>query len=142
MTENALVPELSVQDWQRSRSFYLSIIGFEVLYERPEEGFSYLALGEAQLMIDQIGVGRTFTVGDAAFSYPLGRGVNLQLRVPDLGAILKRVEASGITPVIAPEERWYRRDGMEIGNRQFVLADPDGYLIRPFESLGTRPFMA
>ena len=49
------------------------------------------------------------------------------------------------------EERWYRVDvaesggrwqvkgPTEAGNRQFVLADPDGYLWRPFRDLGMRP---
>jgi hypothetical protein len=49
------------------------------------------------------------------------------------------------------EERWYRVDvaetggrwqmqgPTEAGNRQFVVADPDGYLWRPFRDLGTRP---
>lgn len=49
------------------------------------------------------------------------------------------------------EERWYqvdvaqaggrwRRSGpTAAGNRQFVLADPDGYLWRPFTDLGERP---
>jgi catechol 2,3-dioxygenase-like lactoylglutathione lyase family enzyme len=54
---NALVPELAVSDWQTSRAFYCHLVGFEIAYERPEEGFSFLTLGEAQLMIDQIGIG-------------------------------------------------------------------------------------
>ena len=54
---NALVPELSVSNWSASRTFYCGILGFDVVYERPEEGFSYLALGAAELMIDQIGMG-------------------------------------------------------------------------------------
>ena len=37
------------------------------------------------------------------------------------------------------EERWYRREDEELGNRQFVVADPDGYLLRFFTNLGTRP---
>jgi hypothetical protein len=41
--------------------------------------------------------------------------------------------------VIPIEERWYRRDQMETGNRQFVVADPDGYLLRFFSDLGRRP---
>ena len=28
------------------------------------------------------------------------------------------------------EESWYRRGSEENGNRQFVVADPDGYLLR------------
>lgn len=42
---NALVPEIAVSDWQKSRAFYCDLIGFHVVYERPEEGFTYLALG-------------------------------------------------------------------------------------------------
>lgn len=141
MRENALVPELAVRDWDISRSFYVDVIGFTVLYERPEEGFSFLMLGEAQLMIDQIGVTRTFSIDGEPLAYPLGRGMNLQIRVPDLSAILRRLQANSIPLVLEPEERWYRRDDSELGNRQFVVADPNGYLIRPFEDLGTRPFM-
>lgn len=37
------------------------------------------------------------------------------------------------------EERWYRVNEQETGNRQFVVADPDGYLLRFFEDLGLRP---
>lgn len=38
-----------------------------------------------------------------------------------------------------PEERWYRQGEEEFGNRQFVLIDPDGYLLRFFTDLGRRP---
>lgn len=48
MIGNALVPELGVSDWRRSRAFYCDLVGFEVAYERPEEGFSDLTLGKAQ----------------------------------------------------------------------------------------------
>lgn len=34
------------------------------------------------------------------------------------------------------EERWYRRDDLEIGVRQFAVQDPDGYLIRLSQSIG------
>ena len=40
------------------------------------------------------------------------------------------------------EERWYRQDQTETGHRQFVVADPDGYLLRFFSSLATRPATA
>lgn len=137
---NALVPELAVSDWQKSRSFYCDLIGFHVVYERPEEGFTYLALGDAQLMIDQIGAGRTFEDKAGPLKYPLGRGMNLQIAVPSLEPILTRIERAGIALFLPLEEKWYRRGEIELGNRQFVIADPDGYLIRPFESLGERPF--
>jgi catechol 2,3-dioxygenase-like lactoylglutathione lyase family enzyme len=140
-TSNALVPELAVSDWQKSRAFYCDLIGFHVVYERPEEGFTYMALGEAQLMIDQIGAGRTFDQKDAPAEFPFGRGMNLQISVPSLQPILARLERAGIALYLPLEEKWYRRGATEVGNRQFVVADPDGYLLRPFESLGERDFV-
>lgn len=137
MGENALVPELAVTDWRKTCSFYVDLIGFEVLYARPDEGFAYLTLGTAQLMIDQIGTGRTFD-SETPLIPPLGRGLNLQLRVPDLSALVGRLELAGHPLALPVEERWYRRDDHEVGNRQFLVADPDGYLLRPFEDLGKR----
>jgi catechol 2,3-dioxygenase-like lactoylglutathione lyase family enzyme len=136
---NALVPELSVSDWWNSRNFYCGLIGFHVVYDRPEEGFAYLALGGAQLMIDQIGVGRDFDIADAPLQHPFGRGINLQIEVPSTGAILARLEAAGVPIYLPSEDKWYRRGELEVGNRQFVVADPDGYLLRLFEDLGERP---
>jgi catechol 2,3-dioxygenase-like lactoylglutathione lyase family enzyme len=89
---NALVPELAVSDWRRSRTFYCDVIGFQVAYERPEEGLSFLTLGDAQLMIDQIGIGRTFDIKDAPLARPFGRGLNLQILVPQVAPILKQLE--------------------------------------------------
>lgn len=138
MKTNALVPELAVSDWRTSRTFYCDVIGFTVAYERPEEGFSFLTLGDAQLMIDQIGMGRTFQLAGATLERPLGRGLNLQIRVADVLAILSRLGEAGIDLYLPLEEKWYRRDDSEVGNRQFVVADPDGYLLRCFEDLGRR----
>ncbi|WP_217351229.1 hypothetical protein [Thalassospira marina] len=39
---------------------------------------------------------------------------------------------------LEPEDKWYRIGDVESGNRQFVVADPDGYLLRFFEELGER----
>lgn len=138
MRENALVPELAVSDWRTSRAFYRDLIGFEVVYERPEEGFSFLTLGDAQLMIDQIGLGRTFELAEAPLDRPFGRGLNLQIRVPQVPSILDRLETAGVSLYLPLEEKWYRRDDHEVGNRQFVVPDPDGYLLRLFEDLGMR----
>ncbi len=138
MRENALVPELAVSDWRASRAFYCDLIGFEVVYERPEEGFSFLTLGDAQLMIDQVGLGRTFELAEAPLDRPFGRGMNLQIRVLQVRPILDRLETAGVSLYLPLEEKWYRRDDHEVGNRQFVVPDPDGYLLRLFEDLGMR----
>ena len=37
------------------------------------------------------------------------------------------------------EDRWYRADEVELGNKQFWVQDPGGYLFRFFQDLGDRP---
>ena len=113
-----------------------------MLYQRPEEGFAFLILGKAQLMIDQVGIGRTFTFNDAPFEYPYGRGLNLQIRVSSVDTILAALHHNSIPVYLPPEEKWYKRDQVEAGNRQFVVGDPDGYLLQLFEDLGERPILS
>jgi hypothetical protein len=36
-------------------------------------------------------------------------------------------------------ESWYRQDAVLHGQRQFFVADPDGYLYRFYEYIGERP---
>lgn len=136
---NALVPEFAVSDWRRSKAFYCGVLGFACAYERPEEGFCYLRLGDAELMLDQIGQGRTFGNGHLPTSYPFGMGLNVQICVPAIEPLVAAL-AKARHPLFLPvEERWYRIGETEGGNRQFVVADPDGYLLRFFQDLGTRP---
>ncbi|WP_282093779.1 bleomycin resistance protein [Epibacterium ulvae] len=132
----ALVPELSVRNWQRSRQFYCDVLGFSVAYERPEEGFSYLKFGTAEMMIDQIGLGRDFD--DLAPDTPLGRGVNFQIEVAEIAGLYATVKGVAAEIILPLEDKWYRTSDCEAGNRQFVVADPDGYLLRFFQDLGTR----
>jgi catechol 2,3-dioxygenase-like lactoylglutathione lyase family enzyme len=135
----ALVPELSVTDCAASLRFYRDVLGFHVRYRRPEEGFAYLALGEAELMLDEIGKGRDFDPGLASASRSLGRGVNLQIRVPALAPLIAALQTHRIALLLEPEEKWYRSGTTKSGQRQFVVADPDGYLLRFCEAVGERP---
>lgn len=134
-----IVPELGVQNWRVSRDFYLRVLGFVPRHERPEEGFSYLEREGAELMIDQISLGRSFDDGAGPLLAPLGRGMNLQIEVSDLAPLLMALAAEGWPLLLPLEERWYRAGMQELGNRQIVLADPDGYLLRFHEDLGARP---
>jgi catechol 2,3-dioxygenase-like lactoylglutathione lyase family enzyme len=132
----ALVPELSVTDLAASQRFWCGLLGFTVRYARPGEGFAYLTLGRAHLMLDQAGLGRTWVTGP--FESPLGRGVNFQLSVPSVDSVLARLNAAGWPLFGEPEVTWYRTGAAETGVRQFLVQDPDGYLVRPQESLGRR----
>ncbi|MFB9992212.1 bleomycin resistance protein [Deinococcus oregonensis] len=140
MSRQAIVPELYVSDFPRSLAFYTGVIGFEVLYSRPEERFVYLYLGGAELMLEQpILPERTFLAGELVFPY--GRGMNLSVPVADADAVYGRVKQANGSVLLPLEERWYRQDAQEAGSRQFVVADPDGYLLRIVQSLGTRPLI-
>jgi len=127
----ALVPELAVADIAVSRRFYCDIIGFAVRYERVEDGFAYLELGEAELMLDQLGTGRDWVTGP--LEPPLGRGVNFQIAVDSVTPILDRLAASGLALFLPLESRTYRTASGPVVQRQFCVQDPDGYLLRFFE---------
>src|SRR5580704_203509 len=130
-----LIPELDVSDLDRSLAFYVDVVGFSVLYGRREERFAFLDLAGARLMLEEAaGPGRRFRT--APLERPFGRGVNFQIEVANVDDLHERVRKAGFDPVIPLEERWYRRDEMEFGNRQFVVADPDGYLLRFFSDKG------
>ena len=128
-----LVPELLVSDHAASRDFYVRVIGFSVRYERPAEKFCYLDLRGAELMIEE----ETDFWATAPRERPYGRGMSLQIEVEALDPIIARLEAAGI-PLFRPvEEAWYRAGNQYSGSRQFLVQDPDGYLLRFFEDLGT-----
>ena len=133
-----LVPELEVGDLDASLAFYVDACGFVVRYARPEEAFAYLEREGAELMLEAAhGPGRRFT--EAPLERPFGRGINLQIQVGSVDALHARLRDAGARLVLPLEDRWYRRDDVDLGSRQFVVADPDGYLLRFFEDLGERP---
>jgi catechol 2,3-dioxygenase-like lactoylglutathione lyase family enzyme len=140
VTRPALVPELDVASVPASLRFYVEVLGFTIAYERPEEGFAYLersAPTAAHVMLQQAdGPGRRFRT--APLHPPHGRGVNFQLEVVDVDAVHERITALGYELVVPLEDRWYRTGGTETGQRQLVVADPDGYLWRPVASIGRR----
>lgn len=129
-----LVPELKVSDFRRSLAFYVELAGFEILYQRPESHFAYLSLDGAELMIERDdGIWRT-----GLLEHPYGRGINLQIEVPDVETLHRRFLARGYPIMVPMEERWYRRDSLYLGQKQFLVQDPDGYLLRFGQDLGTR----
>ncbi|WP_341713256.1 VOC family protein [Erythrobacter sp.] len=134
----ALVPELDVSDLEASLGVYRDVFAFQVLVERREEAFAYLAIGSAHLMLQEAGgQGRRFRT--APLERPYGRGLNLQIRVPAVAAHYEAVQGADLEIIVPLEDRWYRQGELERGNRQFVVADLDGYLLRFNQDLGSRP---
>ena len=139
MTSAKLVPELYCSDIERSLGFYTDFLDFEVRYSRPDEGFYYLSREGAELMLDH---SRTRRLVNGSVAQPFGRGLNLQIEVSDVKTLHDGLIGREIELFLPLEEKWYRRENELLGNWQFVVADPDGYLLRFFQSLGTRPISA
>ena len=75
----------------------------------------------------------------APMDRPFGRGINLQMAVPALSPLLDALAAARWPLHEAPREAWYRSGDRMVGQREFLVQDPDGYLLRFAESLGERP---
>nr|WP_042188645.1 VOC family protein [Kibdelosporangium sp. MJ126-NF4] len=132
----ALVPELLVTDIATSIEFWCGLCGFDIAYQRADEGFAYLTREHAHVMLEQAGIGRNWIT--APLERPLGRGINFQITVTELDPILASLETANHALFMPPETKWYRVGDEETGVRQFLVTDPDGYLIRFQESLGRR----
>jgi catechol 2,3-dioxygenase-like lactoylglutathione lyase family enzyme len=123
-----LVPELLVENLQASLDFWVRLCHFEVLYDRPADGFAYLRSGTAHLMLEQVGVGRNWIPG--ALERPFGRGINFQIMLPDIAPLLERLAEAGWPLFMAAETKWYETGTTRAGVAQFLVQDPDGYLLR------------
>ena len=126
MEFNSLIPELTVSDIGKTRQFYTEILGFKTEYDRPEDGFVFLSLEGSQLMFEQ--ENDNWVTGD--LEHPYGRGVNFEMTVSDVEALYKRVLDSGIIPFRELKVSHYRNGEEDIVQKEFLVQDPDGYLLR------------
>ena len=132
---NKLIPELSVTNLKNSLEFYKTI-GFKIEYERPENKFVFLSLGEIQFMLQEISKEDKWHI--APLKYPFGNGINFQLEVENVDMIYNSLKQNNYKIAFEIEENWYRQDNKLLGNREFLVQDPDGYLIRFSEDLGEK----
>lgn len=126
MEFNSLIPELTVSDIGKTRQFYTEILGFKTEYDRTEDGFVFLSLEGSQLMFEQ--ENDNWVTGD--LEHPYGRGVNFEMTVSDVEALYKRVLDSGIRPFRELKVSHYRNGEEDIVQKEFLVQDPDGYLLR------------
>lgn len=140
LIRSKLVPELTVTDLQESLAFWVTLLGFELAYARPEQGFAYLDRDGAQVMLEQCNPEDQWITGK--LELPLGRGINFQIEVDRVEPVLERLRYSAWPLFEDCADAWYRAGDKEVGQRQFLVQDPDGYLLRLTESLGERPLGA
>ncbi|MFC4805687.1 bleomycin resistance protein [Filifactor villosus] len=125
MKYNDLIPELIVSDIEKSKHFYIDILGFQIEYERSEDKFVFLSLNEIQLMIEQ---GSKEELKN--LSYPFGRGVNFSFGVDNVEEIYERFRSAGYPIKKELETRRFRVGDLIITPMEFAVLDPDGYYIR------------
>ena len=126
MIFNSLIPELAVSDIGRTKDFYMNVLSFRLEYERPEDKFIFLSLEGNQLMFEQDN--GNWSTG--ALEYPYGRGVNFEMTVSDVEKLYKRVLEAGIRPFRELKVSHYRNGDEDIVQKEFLIQDPDGYLLR------------
>ena len=135
-----LVPELWCSDFEESLSFYTAAIGFEIAQQRGKDPHAYLALQGAQIMLAHWTFDGSWEPWfPASMGKPFGRGINFQFMIRDVQGVHDRVVGAGVKPFLAlhTAEIW-RTDRMD-RRKQFMVLDPDGYLLRFSETLSDRP---
>lgn len=142
----ALTPELLVEDYKVSLSFWCDVLGFSIAYQRPSEKFAYLERPEgAQVMICQRHDNGKWELGP--MEPPFGRGVMFQIAVNELQPIIKSINEHGHAlynggldqqELENPREVWRQHGDREGGALELFVLDPNGYLIMCSQSLGHR----
>jgi len=123
MNFNKLIPELSVSNFEKSLSFY-KMLGFCVEYTR--ENFAFLSLQGTQIMIEKIN--DTWSVGK--LEKPFGRGINFQIDVNNVNEIHSTLLKNNYPISFPLETRTYNANNEEFKEKEFLVQDPDGYLLR------------
>jgi catechol 2,3-dioxygenase-like lactoylglutathione lyase family enzyme len=145
MDRPSLVPELYVTDLENSLDFYVETLGFKVEYDRPREKFTALSLGGAHLMLEQApslarATREQFEQGQwrtAGMQEPFGRGINLEIDVPDVESLERRLAENDYPLLLELHEKTYRVKNGDKRVRRLLVADPDGYLLRFSETLSS-----
>jgi len=125
MKFNSLIPELSVSNIERSKKFYLSL-GFKIMYERKENRFVFLQLEENQIMIEE----NNGNWETGPMVYPYGRGINISMTIKDIEGLYKKIKDKNIKLFLDLETHEYRVNNTISYDKEFLIQDPDGYLLR------------
>ncbi|WP_433961290.1 bleomycin resistance protein [Bacillus pumilus] len=127
MRFNALIPELSVTDIEKSKWFYIELLGFKLEYEREDDKFIFVSLEEeTQMMLEEIN--GHWDTGE--LKHPFGRGINFQIDIKDLQPVIDRLRKQNIPLFREPTVSKYKSNDTTFIQKEFLVQDPDGYLLR------------
>ena len=134
MKWNQMIPEFDVFNLKESLHFYIDLIGFNVVYERIEDKFAFIEFENVQIMLQEINKSEN-KWETAKLEYPLGRGINFQIDVINIDKIYNKLKENKYKIFAYIEEHWYRKDNIIMGCKEFLVQDPNGYVLRFSEDL-------
>lgn len=123
-----LIPELLVEDLDRSLGFWHTLCGFAIRYERQEDRLAYLELGYTQLVLEQRDPDGIGVAG--ALAPPLGWDRELHIAVSDSVGLAERLRGADWPFCGAPAFRKDVRRAAALRVHSFRVRDPDGHLAR------------
>jgi lactoylglutathione lyase len=130
-----LLPELYVSDFEKSLRFYVECLGFKLEYQREKPKFGFLSYQGSQLMIQELEPGEK---EEEKLEYPFGRGINFQIETESIREVTEALEEKEYQLERGVKDSWYRVEDTLVGCREILVRDPDGYLLRFSEDLGTK----
>ena len=134
-----LMAEMMVTDYPVSLAFWTGVLGFGIAFERPAQKLACLVHPDgAQVMVYQ----RDGDWETGAMEAPFGRGMVVQVYLRDVDAVAARVVAAGVRFYVEPREKWRDWGDRLGGQREFLVQDPDGYLVMVVQRIGERPLPA
>ncbi len=133
MKFNSLVPEFYVLDFQKSIKFYTEILDFKIEYQREDPKtqktyFAFLSYQDSQLMIQLEDDNQDWHNGKP--EYPFGRGINFQIRTDNAEKLLDKLKKINYPIKRGLQESYYKVKNSSYGYKEFLVMDPDGYLLR------------
>ena len=131
-----LVIEIMVRDYVRTFAFWVGLLGFDVAFSRPSQKLACLRHPDgAQIMFYE----RDGDWETGVMEPPYGRGAVIQVFVHDLNSLAENLRAAHHPFYVEPREKWRDWGDRLGGQREFLVQDPDGYLVMIAERLGERP---
>lgn len=128
--------EMMVTDYPASYAFWTKVLGFQLAFERPAQQLACLEHPDgAQVMIYQ----RDGDWEVGPMERPFGRGLVIQVYVRDARAAAAAVEAAAVPFYVDLREKWRDWGDRLGGQREFLVQDPDGYLVMVAERIGEKP---
>lgn len=129
MKWNQMIPEFDVFSLKDTLHFYVDLIGFHIEYDRPEDKFAFIQLDDVQIMIQEIDTtNMKWSTGE--LKYPLGIGINFQIDINNIDEIYDRLKNENYRIFVDIEENWYRKDNVLMGCKEFLVQDPNGFVLR------------